>query len=120
MKAAFVPESNGFFLSSSVGARTNDCGGAGRGRPGQRRLLGRSAGGRRAGLAEADAGRRVDLIYAQARQAAQEARAAADAARLAAAKSALWMFVALLLGAFVAALCATFGGRQRERAHGHA
>jgi len=71
---------------------------------------------RRTGLAEADAGQRVDLIYAQALQAANDVRARAEAARKAAARSALWMFVALLLGAFVAALCATFGGRNRDHA----
>ena len=69
---------------------------------------------RRTGLSEADAGQRVDLIYAQAQQAANEAKAKAEQARQAAAKSALWMFFALLLGAFVAALCATVGGRQRD------
>ena len=35
---------------------------------------------------------------------------AIDAAR----KTALWMFVALLIGAFTASLMATFGGRQRD------
>ncbi len=42
------------------------------------------------------------------------AKNAAEAARKAAAHSALWMFVALLLGAFVASLAATVGGRQRD------
>jgi len=69
---------------------------------------------RRTGLSEADAGQRVDLIYALALQAANEAKAKVEQARQAAAKSALWMFFALLLGAFVAALCATMGGRQRD------
>lgn len=36
---------------------------------------------------------------------------AIDAAR----KTALWMFVSLLIGAFTASLLATFGGRQRDR-----
>jgi hypothetical protein len=74
----------------------------------------------RSGLAPADAQQRVDLIYAQAVQAANEAKAkataAAEEARKTAAHSALWMFVALLLGAFVAALCATLGGRNRDHA----
>ncbi len=39
---------------------------------------------------------------------------AADAARSAAAKTSLWTFVALLVGAFCASLAATFGGRQRD------
>jgi len=40
----------------------------------------------------------------------------AEQARKTAAHSALWMFVALLLGAFVASLCATLGGRHRDHA----
>ena len=75
---------------------------------------------KRTGLAQADAEQRVDLIYAQATQAAADAKAktvaAADEARKAAAHSALWMFVALLLGAFIAALTATIGGRNRDHA----
>ncbi|WP_445231612.1 hypothetical protein [Duganella rhizosphaerae] len=75
---------------------------------------------KRSGLAPADAEQRVDLVYAQATQAANEtkakAMAAAEEARKAAAHSALWMFVALLLGAFVASLFATLGGRNRDHA----
>jgi hypothetical protein len=37
----------------------------------------------------------------------------ADASK-AAAHASLWLFVSLLLGAFTASLCATFGGRQRD------
>ncbi|MGV7211439.1 hypothetical protein ACLB1G_26680 [Oxalobacteraceae bacterium A2-2] len=73
----------------------------------------------RTGLAPADAGRRVDDAYARMKKAATDAanaaKAAADEARKAAAASALWMFIALLIGAFVASLCATFGGRLRDR-----
>jgi len=71
---------------------------------------------KRTGMSQADAEQRVDLIYAQAKQAAADAKAKAEEARKAAAHSALWMFVALLLGAFVAALCATVGGRNRDHA----
>jgi hypothetical protein len=75
---------------------------------------------KRTGLPQADAEQRVDLIYAQATQAANEAKAkamaAAEEARKVAARSALWMFVALLLGAFVAAVTATIGGRNRDHA----
>jgi hypothetical protein len=42
------------------------------------------------------------------------AREAADKARKASSYTALWLFVSLLLGAFVASLAATFGGRQRD------
>lgn len=75
---------------------------------------------KRTGLEPSDAERRVDAVLAQRQQAnhvAQaNARAAADAARKAGAYSALWMFFALLLGAFSASLAATFGGRQRDLA----
>ncbi|MYM69810.1 hypothetical protein GTP45_23620 [Pseudoduganella sp. FT55W] len=75
---------------------------------------------RRTGVTQAEAEQRVDLIYAQATQAAAEAKtkaaAAAEQARQAAARSALWMFVALLLGAFVAAVSAIIGGRNRDHA----
>lgn len=50
----------------------------------------------------------------KAEQARQEAKQAAEEARKATAHSMLWLFVALLLGAFVGSLCATWGGRQRD------
>jgi len=75
---------------------------------------------KRSGLTQAEAEQRIDLIYAQAKQAAADAKAkakaAAEEARKAAAHSAIWMFVALLLGAFVASLLATIGGRHRDHA----
>ena len=37
-----------------------------------------------------------------------------DKARRAAARTCLWIFVALFIGAFCASLSATFGGRQRD------
>lgn len=64
---------------------------------------------KRTGLSQADTERRVDQVYAQAMQSIEQARAAA-------AHSALWMFVALLLGALVAAVCAIVGGRHRDHA----
>ncbi|CDG82963.1 hypothetical protein [Janthinobacterium agaricidamnosum] len=73
---------------------------------------------KRTGLSQPDAERRVDDIYARAAKAVSDAKVAAqqaaDTARKAAAHAALWMFVALLLGAFVASLAATLGGRQRD------
>ena len=72
----------------------------------------------RTGISQADAEARVDAVYGRAAKAAADAKAkaqqAAETARKAGAHTALWMFVALLLGAFVAALAATFGGRQRD------
>lgn len=75
---------------------------------------------KRTGLSQAEAEQRVDLIFAQASQAAADAKAkaqaAAEQARQAAAHSALWMFAALLLGAFIAAITAIAGGRNRDHA----
>jgi len=73
---------------------------------------------RQSGLDEAAARQRLEQIQDQARQAARQAgqkvREAADAARKAAAAFALWAFASLLVGAFVASLAATFGGRARD------
>ncbi|HEX5228474.1 MAG TPA: hypothetical protein VFW44_12220 [Bryobacteraceae bacterium] len=59
------------------------------------------------GLGPADAQKRVDDTLA-------EARADEDAARKATAHLLLWLFVALLAGAFCASFAATIGGRQRD------
>lgn len=57
-------------------------------------------------------------LYARAQARLNDAEAAAkeaaDQARKASAYAALWIFVSLLGGAFVASLAATFGGRQRD------
>jgi hypothetical protein len=72
----------------------------------------------RAGLSQADAEKRVTDAFgrmkAKADQVKDQARAAADKARKASAHAALWLFVSLLVGAFVASFMATFGGRQRD------
>ena len=72
----------------------------------------------RTGLSQQDAERRVTEGYtrmqAKAREAETKALAAADQARKGSAYAALWLFVSLLVGAFVASLAATFGGRRRD------
>jgi len=72
----------------------------------------------RTGLLQADAEKRVDAVYAQGKSTAADAqlaaRRAADAARKNAAQASLWMFVALLAGAFCASFAATIGGKQRD------
>jgi hypothetical protein len=74
---------------------------------------------KRTGLPQTDAEKRVSDVFNKAHtaiaDAEQRAKQTADSARKAAAYSALWIFVALLSGAFVASLAATFGGRQRDR-----
>lgn len=72
----------------------------------------------RTGLDRVAAERRVDDVYARGAAAAAKAKAsakeAADTARKAAAGTALWLTVALFIGAFVASWCATIGGRLRD------
>ncbi|SDO69813.1 hypothetical protein SAMN05216303_102120 [Rhodoferax sp. OV413] len=72
----------------------------------------------RTGMPQADAEKRVTEVFgrlqASAKDAEAAARNAADKARKASAYSALWLFVSLLIGAFVASLAATYGGRQRD------
>lgn len=70
------------------------------------------------GISPTEASNRVSQIYQRAQQAAAEveaaAKEAADTARKTAAVTALWMVVALLCGAFTAALSATWGGHRRD------
>ena len=72
----------------------------------------------RAGISQQDAEKRVTETYAKAQAKIAEAKTkateAADAARKASAYGALWLFVSLLVGAFVASFAATFGGRHRD------
>jgi hypothetical protein len=61
----------------------------------------------RTGLNEADAQRRAADVFAQAQEAAETTRKAI-------AHLSLWLFVALLSGAFCASYAGTIGGRQRD------
>jgi hypothetical protein len=61
----------------------------------------------RTGLSQNEAEKRVSDV-------ANNARQAADTARKATAHSLLWIFLALLIGAFCASYAATIGGRQRD------
>ena len=70
------------------------------------------------GLNQQAAEKRVTDLYTKAqttfRDAETAARETADKARKASAYGALWLFVSLLIGAFVASLSATYGGRLRD------
>jgi hypothetical protein len=61
----------------------------------------------RTGLSQADAEKRVSEVV-------EQARAAADAARKAAAKLAMWLTASMLIGAFAASLAAIEGGQLRD------
>jgi hypothetical protein len=71
-------------------------------------------------MSQAQAQTRVNDTFARAQKSLRDAEATvrqkADEARKASAHATLWMFVALLAGAFVAAWLATYGGRQRDSA----
>ena len=70
------------------------------------------------GLSQVDAQKRVRDSYSLAQTQAAEfkssAKLAADKARKAAAKASLWLFISLLIGAFVASLAATLGAKHRD------
>ena len=74
---------------------------------------------RQTGMPQAEAEKRVDQIINRAKTAKadveQKAKEAADAARKAGMYTALWSAVAMLAGAFSAALAATWGGRARDQ-----
>jgi hypothetical protein len=61
----------------------------------------------RTGMSQADADQRVTQVFS-------DLQAAIDVARRHAAKLSLWVFIALLTGAFCASFAATIGGRQRD------
>ena len=72
----------------------------------------------RTGMTQQDAEKRVTETYARMQAKMQEVEAAAkeavDKARKASAYAAMWLFISLLIGAFVASFAATRGGRQRD------
>lgn len=74
---------------------------------------------KRTGISQADADKRVGDTWASYKKSIDDAKLkaqeATDSARKAAAYGSLWMFVALLCGAFIASLSATYGGRLRDR-----
>lgn len=70
------------------------------------------------GISQAEAQARVTDVQTRLRaaldNAKQQAKEAADDARKATAYAALWLFITLLIGAFIASLSATWGGRRRD------
>jgi hypothetical protein len=70
------------------------------------------------GLSQKEAEQRVQAAYDKAQSTIKEtkvkAQQATDEARKTASHITLWTFISLLIGAFVASLCATYGGRQRD------
>ena len=73
---------------------------------------------KKTGLSESDAEAKVSKTFSAIKTKLQEieksVREAADAARKASAYTALWLFISLLVGAFVASFTATYGARHRR------
>ncbi|PTU30776.1 hypothetical protein CJD38_13720 [Stenotrophobium rhamnosiphilum] len=69
----------------------------------------------RTDLSQVEAEKRVNEVQAKMLQAETAAKEAVDKARKTSAYAALWFFISLLLGAFVASYLATFGGRLRDK-----
>lgn len=73
---------------------------------------------RHKGMSTINAETRVSAVYNQmsssVEHAKTRAKSIADDAKKAAAHAALWMFIALLCGAFIASVTAIVGGRQRD------
>lgn len=82
------------------------------------RYVGQSVA-QRTGLSQQDAEQRVSdtflRLQTRLNKAETSVKEAADKARKASAYAALWLFISLLIGAFIASLAATFGGRQRDQ-----
>jgi hypothetical protein len=68
----------------------------------------------KSGIAPADAQKRVDDFIASATQAEAKVKAEADAARKAAAEASIYTALSMLVGAFIASVAATLGGRLRD------
>lgn len=62
------------------------------------------------GMSRSDAQKRVDDFLARMDDTQVKARAAADAARQAAAELSIYLALSLLIGAFIASVCASLGG----------
>lgn len=72
----------------------------------------------RTGLSQDEAEKRAYETYARMQAELNDmklaAKDAADTARKASAYTALWLFISLLIGAFIASWAATYGGRHRD------
>ena len=66
------------------------------------------------GLAPADAQARVSDVLNREQAAVVKAKQVADASRKAASAAAIYTFVALLIGAFIASVAGAIGGRLRD------
>ena len=66
------------------------------------------------GLSQTDAEKRIDDVLVQAKATAEKIKQAADTTRQAVASAALFSFLSLLIGAFIASVAAALGGHERD------
>jgi hypothetical protein len=66
------------------------------------------------GVSQAEAQARVDEWVSMGMEAETKAKATADAARKAASEASIYMALSLLVGAFIASISASFGGKLRD------
>ena len=74
----------------------------------------RSLVSEKTGLAPADAQARVSDVLSREQAAVVKARQVADASRKAASAAAIYTFISLLIGAFIASVAGAIGGRLRD------
>jgi hypothetical protein len=68
----------------------------------------------RTGISQQDAEKRIDDAVTQMKTAEDKAKQAADAARKASASASFYLFISMLIGAFIASAAGAVGGRQRD------
>ena len=68
----------------------------------------------RTGLKQADASKRVDDVIAKLTAAKEKAQEEIETARKTAMHVAIYTFLSMLIGAFIASAAAALGGRQRD------
>jgi hypothetical protein len=68
----------------------------------------------RAGVSEQQAQKRIEDVTAALNAAETKARQAADDARKASAMASIYLALSMLIGAFIASVCAALGGRRRD------
>ena len=67
------------------------------------------------GLATADAQTRVNAVLSREQADITKAKQVADASRKAAAEAAIYTFISLLIGAFIASVAGAIGGTLRDK-----
>ena len=98
----------------AAGSLTSIAGGATRSAAGAATASAGNASAGSAGTPQDEAQKRVDSVIAEANDAQLRLKASADEARKAAAETAIFTALAMLIGAFIASVAAAIGGHLRD------